>query len=188
MFKCGVGVSVNRASSTTEPSSASISSVRRASTSCSIEVLWCPTRSAPAMRFSIGTRKVMPSLSAMLCASLIMSCARSRLKGYWQMPASVARDSALIGLKVRFPHSFNQISARMSLSTGACRPPRMKHSDTRVDPLARRPVGFSDREPVALDVFDDAGRDAIRSPDTPRSRSRARREYARRSPRWIDAA
>ena len=66
-------MSVNRASSITEPSSASVSSGRAASTSCSIEVLWWPTRSAPAMRFSMGTRKVMPSLLAMPCASVIMA-------------------------------------------------------------------------------------------------------------------
>ena len=57
------------------------------------------------------------------------------------MPASVARDSALIGLKVRLPQSFSQISARMSLSTGACSPPLMKHSDTRVTRSLAVPSG-----------------------------------------------
>src|SRR5258708_4249697 len=47
------------------------------------------------------------------------------------MPASVARDSALMGLNVKLPQSLSQISERMSLSTGACKPPLTKHSDTR---------------------------------------------------------
>ncbi len=57
------------------------------------------------------------------------------------MPARVARDKALIGLKVRFPHSFNQISARMSASTGAWSPPRIKHSDTRLTRSLVEPSG-----------------------------------------------
>ena len=121
-----------RPTSITEPTSASISGSRPASTSCSIEVLCLPTRSAPAMRFSSVTRKVMPSRSATACASRIIAAARSRVSGNWQMSTSVECVSALIGLKVRLPHSLSQISERMLSSTGALRPARAKVCGDRV--------------------------------------------------------
>jgi len=70
-------------------------------------------------------------LLATVCASVIIAAATARLGGYRQMSASVARDNALIGLNVKLPQSFSQTSARMSPSTGACKPALMKHSDTR---------------------------------------------------------
>ena len=74
---------------------------------------------------------VMPSLGATACASRIMSAARRRVPGSRQMSTSVARESALIGLNVRLPHSFSQISERMSSSTGALRPARVNAPHTR---------------------------------------------------------
>ena len=119
---CGVGVPVRRPSSATDPTSASISGPRPASTSCSIEVLCLPTFSAPSMRRSSVTRNSMPSLAAIACASSIMFAARARVSGNWQMSTSVACDSALIGLKQTLPHNLSQISARILLSTGAFSP------------------------------------------------------------------
>src|SRR2546421_7042048 len=123
---CGTGVSVRRASSITAPTSASSSVARPASTSCSIDVLWLPTRAAPSMRRSSETRKAMPSLPATACASRIIAAARARVEDSLQMRSSFARVSALIGLKQRLPQSFSQISARMSASTGAFRPAASK--------------------------------------------------------------
>src|SRR6266481_4762217 len=128
---CGVGVRVRRPSSTTDPTSASSSGRRPASTSCSMEVLWWTTLSAPAIRLSRLTRNTMPSLCAMVCASVIIAAASARVAGNWQMSASVERVSALMGLKVRLPQSLSQISARMSSSTGALNPARAKHCETR---------------------------------------------------------
>jgi len=96
--------------------------VRPISISCSIEVLCLPTRSAPAMRFSSDTRNCTPSLLAMVCASVIISAASWRVRGNWQMSASVEWVSALMGLKLRFPHSLSQISERMSFATGDLKP------------------------------------------------------------------
>ena len=57
----GIGVSVSRPSSTNAPISGSISRGRPASTSCSIDVLWAPTFSAPSMRCSMEIRRRSPS-------------------------------------------------------------------------------------------------------------------------------
>ncbi len=83
------------------------------------------------MRFSSPMRKLMPSFCAIACASVIIAAASSRVSGYWQMSASVERESALIGLKVRLPQSLSQISARISSSTGALKPALTKQSETR---------------------------------------------------------
>jgi hypothetical protein len=154
-------VSVRRASSTTEPTSASISGARPASTSCSIDVLCLPTFSAPAMRLSSVTRNSMPSLCATACASRIIAAASSRVSGYWQMSTSVECDRLLIGLKVRLPHSFSQISERMLSSTGALKPALVKHADTRIDAIAARTIEFADREAIAFDVTNHTRRDQL---------------------------
>ena len=54
----------------------------------------------------------MPSLFAIACASVIIFCVNMRVSGYWQRSTSVECVGALIGLNVRLPQSFNQISAR----------------------------------------------------------------------------
>ena len=90
--------------------------------SCSIEVLCAPTASAPAIRCSRLILKTTPSFSATVRASRIMLAASSRDSGWRQMSCSVACVSALIGLKLRLPHSLIQISARMSLLTGDLKP------------------------------------------------------------------
>ena len=51
-----------------------------------------------------------------------MSAASARVSGNWQMSTRVAWASAEIGLKLRLPQSLSQISARMSLVTGARKP------------------------------------------------------------------
>ena len=129
---CGVGVSVSRASSTTEPTRASISGSRPHSTSCNIDVLCLPTFSAPSMRLSSVTRKLMPSLCATAWASRIIAAASSRVSGNWQMSTSVEWLRLLIGLKVKLPHSLSQISARMLSSTGALNPAATKRAATRL--------------------------------------------------------
>ena len=68
------------------------------------------------------TLKVTPSLFATASASVIICVASSRVSGNWQMSTSVACVSALIGLKLRLPHSLSQISLRMSPMTGALNP------------------------------------------------------------------
>ena len=125
----GVGVRVSRPSSTTAPMSASVSSALPDSASCSIEVLCLPTRSAPAMRFSSGTRNEIPSFDATSCASVIIFAASARASGNRQMSTRVAWVSALIGLKERLPHALSQISERMFSSTGALNPARCSVSD-----------------------------------------------------------
>src|SRR3954466_12447084 len=52
--RAGAGTPVRPASSTTAPMIASISRGLPASRSCSIDVLWWPTRQAPSMRFATG--------------------------------------------------------------------------------------------------------------------------------------
>ena len=72
---------------------------------------------------------------------------------------SVEWVSALIGLKLRLPQSLSQISERMSSSTGDLRPAATKTSEIARDALARAAVELAEREAVAFDVLDDAGRD-----------------------------
>ena len=107
--------STMRPSSITEPSSASISIARPCSTSCSIEVLCAPMASAPAMRFSMRDAEADAERLADGLGFRIISAASARVGGKRQMSSSVAWVSALIGLKVRLPQSFIQISARTSL-------------------------------------------------------------------------
>ena len=140
----------------TEPSSASISIARPCSMSCSIDVLWGPMASAPAMRLSIGRRKRMPNASPTVCASPIIAAASARVGGKRQMSSSVARASALIGLKVRLPQSFVQISVRTSLRTGDLKPAREEELGERRDAGALRAVDFGQRQAMALDMPDDA--------------------------------
>jgi hypothetical protein len=59
-----------------------------------------------------------------------MSAASARVKGFRQIPASVAPVSALIGLKLRLPQSFVQISARMSVTTAALKPAAVNVTET----------------------------------------------------------
>src|SRR5207248_1694818 len=94
----GGRVTVNRVldTLTTDPVRASISSGFPASRSWSMEVLCSPTLSAPAMRRSMVTRKVTPSAWATASVSRIIAAASSRAGAKRQMPASVARVSALM--------------------------------------------------------------------------------------------
>ena len=83
------------------------------------------------MRLSRLTLNGTPSFSPMACASRIMSAASARVGGKRQMSSSVAWVSALIGLKLRLPHSLSQISARISDSTGVLKP-ALRNSVARV--------------------------------------------------------
>ena len=73
------------------------------------------------------------------------------------MSSSVAWVSALIGLKVRLPHSFIQISARTSLSAGDLKPALVNSSRERRDARGLLAVDLGEREAIALDVADDSG-------------------------------
>ena len=84
----------------------------------------------PAMRFSTLRRKRMPNASPTACASPIIAAASARVGRKRQMSSSVAWASALIGLKVRLPQSFVQISARTSASAGDLKPARVNISDS----------------------------------------------------------
>ena len=74
------------------------------------------------MRCSSETLNSTPSLSPTAFASVIIRAASSRLSGKRQISSSVACVSALIGLKLRLPHSLTQISERMSRDIGALNP------------------------------------------------------------------
>ena len=124
----GVGVSVIWPNSITAPTKACSSSWRPASTSCNMDVLCCPTACAPAMRFSKLTLNCTPSLAPMFCASVIMLAASSRVAGKTQMSSNVACVNALMGLKLKLPHTLSQISERMSLDTGALKPAALNAS------------------------------------------------------------
>ena len=73
------------------------------------------------------------------------------------MSSSVARVSALIGLKVRLPQSFIQISVRTSVSTGDLKPAREKSSASAATRALLRAVDFGERQAIALDMADHAG-------------------------------
>ena len=77
------------------------------------------------------------------------------------MSSSVAPVSALIGLKLRLPHSLTQISARMSRATGALKPAVISAFDERLDPRRALAARLADREAVALDRPHDAGLDEL---------------------------
>src|SRR3546814_559273 len=94
----GAGTATSLPISRMAPTSASVSSERPASTSCSMEVLCLPTASAPSMRFSMVWRKVTPSFSAIACASAIMVAASRRVSGKVQMSRSEEHTSELQSL------------------------------------------------------------------------------------------
>ena len=58
-----------------------------------------------------------------------MSMLSRRVSGNWSRSTSVACDSALIGLKLRLPHTLSQISPRMSLVIGALKPARVNAAE-----------------------------------------------------------
>ena len=99
----------------------------------------------------------MPSLFAMVSASRIMSAASARVSGNWQISTRVACESAEIGLKLRLPQSLSQISARMSLVTGARKTRLDQELSQGLDPRAHGAVEFAETETVALDDLDHAG-------------------------------
>ena len=126
----GVGVPVICPSSTTAPTSASSSSARPLSTSCSIEVLCAPTASAPAIRWASEILKRTPSASATDWPSVIMRSTSASVDGNRQISSKVAWVSAEIGFKLRLPQSLTQSSARMSRDTGDLKPAFMKTRDS----------------------------------------------------------
>ena len=81
------------------------------------------------MRLSMPTRNLTPSLPATASASRIIWTLSSRVSGNCNRPTSVACVNALIGLKLRFPHSLSQISLRMSAITGALKPARVNAAE-----------------------------------------------------------
>ena len=119
----GAAAPVRSAISTTAVTMASSSSCLPASRSCSMEVLWCPTFSAPRNRFSIEMSGVAPTLAAMSSVSSISWITSCRVLGCSQIWTIVALVSALSGLKATLPISLIQMSLRRSASTGAFSPP-----------------------------------------------------------------
>lgn len=75
------------------------------------------------------------------------------------MSTNVECDRELMGLKVRLPHSFNQISERMFSRIGDLKPALMKASDTFWARSVMLPSSSPIGKPVSLDVLDDARSD-----------------------------
>ena len=109
----------------------------------------------------MSTRKVAPKRVAISCASVIMCIDSARRLGSVATMSSVARVSALIGLKQRLPHSFSQISLRMSFRTGASKPAASSTSDRRMQRSEMLPIGLAERELVAVNVPHHAGLDDL---------------------------
>src|ERR1051325_1175160 len=114
----GMGTPRRVPSSTTAPTTGSSSSGRPASRSCSIDVLWSPTFSAPAILCSIEIGRSIPNFAATASTSLLISLTTSHTPGSRAICASVARVSALNGLNATLPSSFTQISCRMRAVIG----------------------------------------------------------------------
>ena len=74
--------------------------------------------------------------------------------GSSQMSTSVACVRALIG-KLMLPHSFSQISDRMSFRIGAFKCAPTNASDTFPNTHAFAPIQFTDREAIAFEPLDD---------------------------------
>ncbi len=110
------------------------------------------------MRLSSETLNLTPSFSATVCASVIMFAASSRVSGKRQMSTSVAWVSALIGLKLRLPHSLSQISVRMSVDHWRLEAGADQGLRQGLDARRLRAVEFAQREAVALDDLDHARR------------------------------
>ena len=153
---------VRRPSSCTAVTSASISIGRPSSRSCSIEVLCAPTCSAPAMRLSTSIGNFTPSAAAIVSASTIIARATARVPASRAISSSVPPVSAEIGLKERLPQSLTQMSLRMSGRIGARMPAATSARESAVEPLALLARRLAERQPVALDVANDARRFDLR--------------------------
>ena len=119
-----------RPSSMTEPISASASIARPASTSCSMEVLCVPDRLGAGDALVDREAKARAERLADRLRLAIVRVTSSRVGGKRQISSSVAWVSALTGLKLTLPQSFVQISVRMSATTGALKPARVKACDS----------------------------------------------------------
>ena len=139
------------------------------------------------MRRSTSTRKLTPKLSAMVCASIMIAFDSARVAGSVQITSSVAWVRALIGLRQTLPHSLSQISSRMRSSTGACMPAVTNISESRCTSEVCLARGLAEREAVAIDVTDHAGRlDLGRGIDDAADRA-LRRQFAPLPAAGIDA-
>ena len=116
-------------------------------------------RSAPAMRFSIGTRKVTPSLLAMDCASAIIAAASAKRRVTARYLTSVARDKALMRIEGQIAP---QLEPDLGADVGEHRCLQARPDEAARDSLGSLTAGavrLADREPVAFDVADHAMRD-----------------------------
>ena len=92
------------------------------------------------------------------------------------MSTRVACDNALIGLKVRFPSSFNQISEPMLSKIGALNPCFHEAFGHARDSFTDRTLEFAHREAISRDMRESRPAQLTRRPGTPRSRRRALQE------------
>ena len=106
-----------------------------------MDVLCAPTFPAPAILWSIETGSSNPSLTPTACTSVMILRTSVQTSGSFTISASVARVSALIGLKAAFPRIFTQISLRIRVVTGARRPDLISASAIRRLRSERVPSG-----------------------------------------------
>ena len=85
-------------------------------------------------------------------ASSIIARATARGPGVPQITSRVAPVSALIGLKLRFPHSFIQISSRICFFTGALNPASRRAADKASTRGVFSPEGSPMGKAIAFDV------------------------------------
>ena len=125
-----------------------------------MEVLCAPTSAAPAMRVSTSSGKRTPSFSATACASSIMVRGTRRASpGSAVITSSVARVSAQIRLKDRFPQSLTQMSSRMLRPHRRLEAGRLIIScEDAMRALALQPSGSPRSKRLRVGVLDDAGR------------------------------
>ena len=109
------------------------------------------------MRFSSDTLKRTPSFSPIVCASVIIAAASARVGGWRQTSSSVACVSALIGLKLRLPHSLSQISDADIADDRCLEAGLAKQFGQGAQPRRIGAVGLAEGETVALDLLDHTG-------------------------------
>ena len=137
-----------------------------------MEVRCAPTRAAPFTRRSMPTRKVTPKRLAISCASVIILMESARRPGSVATMSSVARVSALIGLKQRLPHSLSQNLAADVLQDRRVEAGLLQHVGEAHAALGDAADGLAEGELVAVGVphharLDDLGRGIDHAADRP---------------------
>ena len=135
---------VSCASSRTALTSASSSTARPASTSCSIEVLKAPSFIVMACRSSGCWSIGMPMAAPMALASSITLDTKLRTRGSPKIRSVVAPVKALMGLTVMLPQSLYQTSLWIWTDTLAAKPARC----SRATSACTRSLVWPDGEPM----------------------------------------